>query len=164
MCIYIGILPFSLMCIQTVHEDSFKYKYKLSWKIWLSQNKYMYGLKIAGMDQVSFRPVPVLTVVKIIWGTVWLNLCWPVQNEFMSLSKSICYWYYVEYFCQINHILMHLQMQLDVWLDNVINLRQYILRYTVANPTSLHNVIFIGWQVNVCSWEAVLCSWQPLDV
>ena len=28
-------------------------------------------------------------------------------------------------------ILMHLQMQRDVWLDNVINLRQYILRYTV---------------------------------
>ena len=32
---------------------------------------------------------------------------------------------------------MHLQMQRDVWLDNVINLRQYILRYTVGNPTSL---------------------------
>ena len=37
---------------------------------------------------------------------------------------------------------MHLQMQRDVWLDNVINLRQYILRYTVANPTSLRNVAF----------------------
>ena len=35
---------------------------------------------------------------------------------------------------------MHLQMQRDVWLDNVINLGQYILRYTVANPTSLRNV------------------------
>ena len=37
---------------------------------------------------------------------------------------------------------MHLQMQRDVWLDNVINLRQYILRYTVRNPTSLRNVAF----------------------
>ena len=37
---------------------------------------------------------------------------------------------------------MHLQMQHDVWLDNVINLRQYILRYTVGNPTSLRNVAF----------------------
>ena len=40
------------------------------------------------------------------------------------------------------HILMHLQMQRDVCLDNVINLRQYILRYTVGNPTSLRNVAF----------------------
>ena len=39
-------------------------------------------------------------------------------------------------------ILMHLQMQRDIWLDNVINLRQYILRYTVANPTSIHNIAF----------------------
>ena len=37
---------------------------------------------------------------------------------------------------------MHLQMQHDVWLDNVINLRQYILQYTVGNSTSLHNVVF----------------------
>ena len=37
---------------------------------------------------------------------------------------------------------MHLQMQRDVWLDNVINLRQYILRYTVGNPTSLRYVAF----------------------
>ena len=37
---------------------------------------------------------------------------------------------------------MHLQMQRDVWLDNVINLRHYILRYTVGNPTSLRNVAF----------------------
>ena len=39
-------------------------------------------------------------------------------------------------------ILMHLQMQRDVGLDNVINLRQYILRYTVGNQTSLRNVAF----------------------
>ena len=37
---------------------------------------------------------------------------------------------------------MHLQMQHDVCLDNVINLRQYILRHTVGNPTSLCNVAF----------------------
>ena len=38
--------------------------------------------------------------------------------------------------------IVHLKMQCDVWLDNVINLRQYILRYTVGNPTSLRNVAF----------------------
>ena len=37
---------------------------------------------------------------------------------------------------------MHLQMQRDVWLDKVINMWQYILRYTVENPTSLRNVAF----------------------
>ena len=37
---------------------------------------------------------------------------------------------------------MHFQMQRDVWLDNVINLRQYILWYTVANSTSLRNIAF----------------------
>ena len=42
---------------------------------------------------------------------------------------------------------MHLQKQRDVWLDNVINLRQYILRFTVANPTSLRNVAF-HWMTN----------------
>ena len=31
---------------------------------------------------------------------------------------------------------MHLQMKRDVWLDNVKNLRQYILRYIVGGPTS----------------------------
>ena len=38
----------------------------------------MYGLKIAGTDQVSFgpAPAPVLMVVKIIWSTV-LNLGYP---------------------------------------------------------------------------------------
>ena len=29
----------------------------------------MYRLKIAGMDQVSFGPVPVLMIVKIIWSS-----------------------------------------------------------------------------------------------
>ena len=38
--------------------------------------------------------------------------------------------------------LMHLQMLCDIWLENVINLWQYILRYTVANSTSLCNVTF----------------------
>ena len=37
---------------------------------------------------------------------------------------------------------MHLQMQRDALLDNVINLRQYILRYTVGNPMSLRIVAF----------------------
>ena len=31
----------------------------------------MYKLKIAGRDQVSFRPVPILMVVKIIWSAVY---------------------------------------------------------------------------------------------
>ena len=39
-------------------------------------------------------------------------------------------------------ILMHFHMQRDVWLDNVVDLRQYILRYTFGNPTSLRNVAF----------------------
>ena len=37
---------------------------------------------------------------------------------------------------------MHLQMQHDVLLDNVINLRQYILRYTVGNSASLRSIAF----------------------
>ena len=42
-CIYIGTSLFSFMGNQTIHEDSnrgtcFKYKYKLSYEIWLSQN------------------------------------------------------------------------------------------------------------------------------
>ena len=37
---------------------------------------------------------------------------------------------------------MHLQMQRDVWLDSVINSRQYILRYTVAHSKLLCNVAF----------------------
>ena len=37
---------------------------------------------------------------------------------------------------------MHLQMQRDVWLDNIMYLQQYILQYTVGNPTSLRNVTF----------------------
>ena len=49
----------------------------------------------------------------------------------MSYENSIQIW-----------LLMHLQMQRDVWLDNVINLQQYILRYTVENPVSLRNVAF----------------------
>ena len=33
-------------------------------------------------------------------------------------------------------------MQQNLLLDNVINLQQYILQYTVANLTSLRNVTF----------------------
>ena len=29
---------------------------------------------------------------------------------------------------------MHLQKQHDDWLDNFINLQQYVLRYTVEKP------------------------------
>ena len=32
----------------------------------------MYGVKIACTDQVSFGPVPVLKVVKIIWNTAFI--------------------------------------------------------------------------------------------
>ena len=55
-------------------------------------------------------------------------------------------------------ILMHLQMQRDVWLDNVINLQQYILRYTAWNPTSLRNVAF-HWLTREYM-QVVLCSWR----
>ena len=41
-----------------------------------------------------------------------------------------------------NRFRMHLQMQRDAWLDNVINMRQYILWNIIANPTSLRNVVF----------------------
>ena len=53
----------------------------------LSQNKYMHRLKIAGRGQVSFRPVPILMVVKIIWSTVY------DINSFvyvLSSSESMC--------------------------------------------------------------------------
>ena len=43
---------------------------------------------------------------------------------------------------------MHLQIKRDIWLDNATNLRQYILRYTVGNPTSLRNVAF-RWLISV---------------
>ena len=41
-------------------------------KAWQSviKNKYMYRLKIACTDQISFGTIPVLMVVKIIWRTV----------------------------------------------------------------------------------------------
>ena len=44
---------------------------------------------------------------------------------------------------------MHLQMQRNVWLENIINLGQYILRNTVRNPTSLHKVAF-HWLTSEC--------------
>ena len=46
-------------------------------------------------------------------------------------------------------ILVHLKMQRGVCLDNVINLQQYILQYTVANSTSLRNVAF-HWLASEC--------------
>ena len=35
---------------------------------------------------------------------------------------------------------MHIRIKHNIWLDNIKNLRQYILRYTVANSKSLWNV------------------------
>ena len=57
----------------------------------------MYRLKIAGMDQVSFGPVPVLMAVKIIWSTDY-NLenstCAPLKYTMGSpiLIVSIYIW------------------------------------------------------------------------
>ena len=45
---------------------------------------------------------------------------------------------------------MHLQMQRNVWLDNVINLLSQTRRHYVTS-------LFIGWQL-------ILCSWQTLKV
>ena len=77
---------------QTVHVDSnnvtrFKYKYK-KFVIPLSQNEYTYGLKIAGTDQVSFGPVPVLMVVKIIWSTGVSNKIWIVIQRRSALFPT----------------------------------------------------------------------------
>ena len=44
-------------------------------------------------------------------------------------------------FCNKELILMRLQMQRNILLDNVINLRQYILRYTSPNEQKLNIVI-----------------------
>ena len=60
---------------------------------------------------------------------------------------------------------MHLQMQRDVWLDNVINLRQCILRYTVGNPTSLRNVAFhLVDKWIYAAGKGFYAAGQPLDV
>ena len=58
---------------------------------------------------------------------------------------------------------MHLQMQCDVWLDNIINSAQYILRYTVANSMSLSNIAFRWLTSEYMQLASGLCSWQPLD-
>ena len=68
---------------QTVHGDSnnvprFEYKYKLS--------KYMYRLKIAGTDQLSFGPVPVLMVVKMIWSTESTSYAQPLHLQTHNAS------------------------------------------------------------------------------
>ena len=41
------------------------------------KNKYMYGLKIACTDQVSFGPVFVLMVVRVIWSSVFSTVRYP---------------------------------------------------------------------------------------
>ena len=50
-------------------------------------------------------------------------------------------------------------MQLDVLLDNVINFRYYILRYTVANPTSLRNIAF-HWLISEFIIPHVNCPYK----
>ena len=56
----------------------------------------MHRLKIAGTDQVSFGPVPVLMVVKIIWSTgpiavgdkAWLPVI--LSLEVLNTASSVC--------------------------------------------------------------------------
>ena len=60
-------------------------------------------------------------------------------------------------------ILMHLQMQRDVCLDNLINLRQFILRYTVGNPTSLRNVSFHWLTSEYMQLASGFMQLTPLD-
>ena len=50
---------------------------------------------------------------------------------------------YLDFKDSQTNFLMHLRLLRDFWFDNVKNLRQYILRYSVANPTSLRNVAFL---------------------
>ena len=63
-----------------------------------------------------------------LWGCLHLCCSQTPKTGFLNLRPICC-------------ILMHLQMQRDVWLDDV-NLRQYILWYTVGILTSLCNVAF----------------------
>ena len=57
----------------------------------------MYGMKIAGADQVSFGPVPVLMVVKIIWSTAYMmhRLIDMGVNSFSLLKKVWCQWQFI---------------------------------------------------------------------
>ena len=85
-------------------------------KNWLSQNKYMYRFKIAGMDQVSFGPVPVLMVVKIIWSTAQiflpfnpthrLRVC--VRREYVLAWFSMLH--YLKFVRQHDHVLKNLNL------------------------------------------------------
>ena len=71
-----------------------------------------------------------------------LTYQWPVYNVNVKSYIIIIFFLLLLLYLKILIILMHLQMQRDVWLDNFINLRQYFLRYTVGNPTSSRNVAF----------------------
>ena len=84
---------------------------------------------------------------KIIFHYIFLSggltlSCW----EEVWMLCVVCWFFLKSTFSKIpfrnTNIQMHMQMQRDILLDNVINLRQYILLYTVANPTSLCNVAF----------------------
>ena len=51
----------------------------------------MYGLKIAGTDQVSFGPVPVLMVDKVIWSTaVTIILLSAISNRSEYDANAQC--------------------------------------------------------------------------
>ena len=55
----------------------------------------MYGLKIADTNQVSFGPVPVLMVVKIIWSTSFVLLVYAIKaypgSEFV-VANTLAKW------------------------------------------------------------------------
>ena len=79
---------------------------------------------------VSLRPNHFIFIGYLKMGGGWEGVQANILNPLWN-----CHWWTLDF-------LMHLQMQRDVWLDNFINLRQYILRYTVANLTSLLNAPF----------------------
>ena len=92
-------------------------------RLWFIHNLYpAFVLSTVTHMTWTDNPVSIIVIVSVFRNK--MSVCYNVSNA------------------QINNILMHLQMQRDVWLDNVINLRQYILRYTVGNSTSLRNVAF----------------------
>ena len=107
-------------------------------------------------DLILYIPVNNLSVtsgrVFLIWTSTKLGLmCLAPEHNTVtpqdpcpfSLSQVLYHWATVlPKELLVTDILIHLKMQRDVWLDNVINLWQYILWYTVANPTSLRSVAF----------------------
>ena len=130
--------------METIHAYMNMHRKLHFWVLWVSI-----------IFQTRFQNVLIL-ILQIICpeNVVYLFQCtqeyfypgWNTMNpnRVRSRTSLICV-HSVKFTLQYSlpkYILMHLQMQRHVWLDNVINLRQYILRYTVANPTSLSNVAF----------------------